>query len=369
MRRIVPCKSLTYASGGHGLVELDQLPLGHYLKGFLFNLPLTVTGAASSQAAILPNAFNRCLDQLKIGRRVSTTGQALNVLHWLMTGRDNSATAYIPANTASAFDRVVNIAFPLFDPTGYEPDDCSAAVEVFKDTPLDVTFGNNGIIFPGCASVVAGNFTTLAIIEKGAPGKVATPVQLDVIDLVPDSRLDPGIYTHLGLMKEDGTGISSTEVTGLTVIIDGVPVIDNATLPQLAALFNVLKAQGDDPASYAITTPFATLPGEGISDQPGAAAGAGAVVTADFIPVLYSQNSGKLTKAWAAPTGIRIKWTGSATGLRCVTRRIEQVSDAQALKAGAKMGVPATRLAAKTSSKVAPAAGSWVESIVPKKLS
>jgi len=367
MRRIVPLKSLSFTSGGRALVELDQLPSGHYLKGFLFNLPLTLT-QGGSPAAVVPATFNRLVDQLKCGRRISTTGQAINVLHWLMTGRDNSLTAYINAG-AGVFDRVLNLALPFFDPTAYEPDDTSAAVEMFRDTPLEIAFGSSASLFPSMSAVAPGIFQPLAIIEKGAPGKVATPVQMDVIDLTPDGRLDPGVYTHLGLIKEDGSAITSAEVTGISVIIDGTPVIDNATVAQLAALFNVLKAAGGEPGSYSTTTPFAAEPAEAVTEAPGGAAGAGAGVSVEMLPLLYSQNAGKLTKAWACPTGIRIKWSGTATSLRAVTRRVEPVSDAARLKAGAKMGIQATRVTPKTSSKAGVAAGSLAEAVLPSRLS
>ncbi|MBK9497107.1 MAG: hypothetical protein IPO08_21850 [Xanthomonadales bacterium] len=371
MRRVIPLKTLSLVSGGRALIELDQLPGQHYLKSILFTVPLTMLQNAAP-AAVLPRTFNRIVDSLKIGRRVALTGQALDVMNWLMTGRDQSATAYITAG-AGTFDRVVNLGLSFSDPTAYEPDDTAAAVELFRDTPLEVGFGSLATIFPsftGAGSVTPGGFQALAVIEKGAPGKVATPVQLDVVDITADSRLDPGVYTHLGIFKEDGTAITSAEVTGLTVIIDGTPVIDNATLPQLAALFNLLKSDGAAPSSYSTTTPFATIPGENVTDQPGGAAAAGATISAEFLPILFPSHAGKLTKAWACPTGIRIKYSGSGTGLRVVSRRVEPVSDAQVVKAAAKMNLrPPTTITAKTASKAGVAPGSLAELVLPKRVS
>ncbi|MBK9519385.1 MAG: hypothetical protein IPO09_19005 [Anaeromyxobacter sp.] len=370
MRRIVPLKTLTLTSGGRFTVDLDQLPGKHYLKSLLFTVPLTMLQNAAP-AIVLPRTFNRIIDSLKCGRRIALSGQAMDVLAWLMTGKDQSATAYIAAG-AGTFDRVVNVPLHFSDPTAYEPDDTAAAVELFRDTPLEVGFGSLATLFPsftGVGSVTPGPFQTLAVIEAGAPGKVATPVQLDEVNLTPDTRIDPGVYTHLGIFKDDGTAITSAEVAGLTVIIDGVPVIDNANLPQLAALFNMLKSDGAAAPSTTITTPFLTVGGENVNDQPGGAAAAGAVVSAEFLPVLFPSHAGKLTKAWACPTGIRIKYTGSATGLKCVTRRVEPVSDASVVKAAAKMGLRApTTITSKTASKAGVQPGSLAELVLPKRV-
>jgi len=370
MRRTIALKTLTLTSGGRGLIELDQLPPSHYLQGILFTVPLTMLQNAAP-AAVLPRTFNRIIDSLKIGRRVAVTGQALDVLNWLMTGRDQSSTDYIGAG-AGTFDRIVNVAFPFTDPTAYEPNDTAAAVEVFRDTPLELVFGSLATLFPsftGAGSVTPGGFQALAVIESGTPGKVATPVQVDVIDLNTDTRLDPGVYTHLAIFKEDGTAITSAEVATLTVYIDGTPVIDTLTLPQLSALFNMMKASGSSPRATATTTPFLSVPGESLNDEPGGAAAAGSGVSAEFLPVLYPDAAGKLTKAWPCPTGIRIRYTGTGTGLRAVTRRIEPVSDAAAFKAGLKMGLSGVRgIRAKTSSKAGVPAGSLAELVLPKRL-
>jgi hypothetical protein len=349
MRRFYPLKSLTYTSGGRALVELDQLPSEHYLKGFLFSMGYTATMPGAHTAVTSP-AQNQLVNSLKCGRRWALTGQAINAMNWLITGKDNSAAAAIALNSNGVSRRVLNLFIPLIDSDGYEADDCAAAVELFRDTPLELVFGAASSIFPSITTFTPDTFFTQAVIQKGSPGKVATPVQYDVIDLNADTRLDPGNYTHLAIFKEDGTYITDTDVTALTVIIDGVPVIDNQSVGTLAAMFNALKALGGEAGGF--TAGATAIPGEAVDEQPGAAVGAAAGLAMPIIPVLYPQKSGKLTAAWPCPTGIRIKYSGAGTGLRAVTRRIEAVSDAQVLKAAEKMGaMTPTVIQPKTASK------------------
>lgn len=365
MRRDVPLKSITYAAGGRALIELDQLPSEHYLHSILFQMPFDVVCPAAAMAAVVPATFNRLIDSLKVGRRISATGQALNILKWLMTGRDHSATAYIPANANGTVSRVLNVSLPFIDPTAFDPDDTAAAVELFKDTPIELGFGSDSTLLPGRTTFTPGVFQAVARIVKGTPGKVATPVNVDVVDLTPDSRIDPGTVTHLALFKEDGSAITSAEVTSLSVIIDGVPVIDGASVAQLAALFNDSKAMGGEPASNLTATPYTTTPGEAVNEAPGGAVGAGSVVSVDFLPLLYPVPSGKLVKSWPCPTGIRVKWSGSATGLRAVVRRVEPVSDAAVMRAAEKMGLQApAEVVSKTASRAS--TSPWKAALLPK---
>jgi hypothetical protein len=78
MRRFYPLKSLSYSAGGRGLVELDQLPGEHYLRGLLFHFPWSTVLPAAAFSAVASAVLNRLIDQVKIGRRISITGQSIN---------------------------------------------------------------------------------------------------------------------------------------------------------------------------------------------------------------------------------------------------------------------------------------------------
>ena len=369
-RRIVPLKSINFASGGRAIVELDQLPGGHYLNGLLFNLPINFVAPAAAQAAVLPRTFDRVLDLVKCGRRWNVTGAAINALNWVMSGYDNSATDYIVANANGVLDRTVNLFLPLSDFNAYEPDDTAPAVEVLKDTPLELGMGSLAALFPGMTTITPGILQTYAVCMRGAPGKQSTPVMLDIFDLTPDSRIDPGVYSHLAMFKEDGTNITATELGNLTLYVDGTPILDAISISALAALFNATKSKGAQPSATAITTPFLAIPGEGITEEPGGAVGAGAVVSSELVPLIYPHQNGKLTKCVVAPNGLRIRWTGNAAGLRVVARRVEPLSDSQVIKAGSKMGLgTATVLTTKTASKAPVDPDSLAGRLLPRRLS
>jgi hypothetical protein len=284
-----------------------------------------------------------------------------------MTGRDHSATPGLPANGNGTFDRILNVYLPFEDPTALDPSDTCPAVEVFKDTPVEIVFGSDVSLLSGRTSFTPAAFQTYAVIEKGAPGKVATPVLLDTVDLTSDTRIDPGVFTHAAIYREDGAVISSSDLTGLTVQIDGVPVIDAATIPALAALYNAQRAQGGEPASALAASPYTQIPGEAIEEMPGGAVGAGGAVSVSLLPVLYPGSDGKLTKSYPAPNGMRVRYTGAATGLRLVTRRIEPVSDANVARAAQKMGLAASTVRPKTASGAD--TSPWKAAILPKRVS
>ena len=286
-------------------------------------------------------------------------------MNWLITGRDNSAAAAIALNSNGTSQRVLNLYLPLTDLDGYESTDCAAAVELFRDTPLELVFGATGTVFPSITTFTPGTFFTTAVLQKGTPGKVATPVLYDVVDLTADTRIDPGAYTHMAIFKEDGTTITDTDITALTVIVDGVPLIDNATVGQLAALFNALKAQGGEAGTYPAGA--TAIAAEAVDEQPAAAVGGSAALALPIVPLFYPRRNGKLTEAWPCPSGVRIKYSGSGTQLRVVTRRVEPVSDAGAVKAIEKMGGQTpTSIKPGTASKAD--TSPWKAALLPKRV-
>jgi hypothetical protein len=375
MRRIVPLKSITPVSGGRALIELDQLPTDYCLKGLHFSMPFYATNA-SGAAAVNHYTLNRFIDSVKIGKRISTTGSLMDKLAWLSKGSDSSALAGLPAfaTSSGAFSRVLNLVLPFADYDAYEADDTSPNVAAFRSTPVELAFGAFATLLGANWTPTMGTFQPLAIIQKVQPGRVAPPTIIDYVDAAGyEARLEPGVYTHLFVAKEDGAPITSAEVTDMTVYVDGEPVLDRITVAQLGALFNFIKAKGTEPQSATIAVTGITIPGEGVTDQPTTAADAGAgVVNAEFLPLLYPQPAGKLSKAWMSGAGIKVKWAGSLSSLRFGFRRIEPQADAAVVKAAAKVGVAnPTTIRAKTASK-APLGNSprarLVASILPKQV-
>lgn len=367
MRRAYPLKSLTFASGGRAIVELDQLPPDSRLKGILFTAPVQITNAGGTGAIIQPYTHNRLVDAVKLGKRINATGQLLDKLVWLMTGRDPSATLYVPA-ADGVYSRALALMLPFMDRDGYEPDDTSPACGMFRDQPIELSFGSTATLYPSANAVSIGTVQPIALVEKVKPGQLATPVVIDYADQAAEGRLPPGVYTHLGVCKEDGTALTSAEITEITVEVDGEPVIDRLTVPQLSAIFNAMKALGGEVFSAGAS---ATIPGEAVEEHPGYAAAAGATVSVQFVPLLFPQLAGKLTKAWIAQNGIRVKWSGSLGTLRFFWRRVEPMSDAQVVKAAAKIGQVATNVRTRTASK-APITdsptGRLLSAILPKQV-
>lgn len=374
-RRIIPLKSLTPVSGGRALIELDQIPGDYALKAIAFSMPFDAANAAGA-LAVQPYTVNRFFDSVKIGKRISTTGTLLDRLAWLMSGKDSSSVALLPAQATAAgtFSRVLNLMLPFMDLDAYEADDTSPNAKAFASTPVEVAFGAFSTLLGANWTPTMGTLSTYAICQKVQPGRVAPPTRIDYVDAAGfEARLEAGVYTHLFVTKEDGSPVTSAEVVDVTVYVDGEPVIDRMSIAQLAAIFNMLKARGGETTSSLAASPFTTIPGEGVTEQPGGAAGAGGAVSVEFIPLLFPQPGGKLSKAWMSGAGIKVKWSGSLNTLRFGFRMVEPQSDASVVAAARKTGVanPANirpKTASKAALNVGTPRGRVVAAILPKQV-
>jgi hypothetical protein len=128
------------------------------------------------------------------------------------------------------------------------------------------------------------------------------------------------------MFNEDGTAITSADVTGFTISVDGEQYDNTAVRPQdIAATFNWMQADGRAERAASSTAPVG---GEGLTDHPGLAAAAAATVSMEYIP-LFTMGSGYgIPGLLHATRNLTIDVQGSKTSFRIGWRAVVPKSQA-----------------------------------------
>jgi hypothetical protein len=364
MRRRVNLQSFAFGTSGNAIIPMNGLPAEDRLIRVDLHMPFAATQGGAG-AIVTGGTIQRLIDRVVQGRRINgVSGQGLNALAWAQSGRDPSICADIPV-PAGAYDRILNLALHWADYDSADPTDTAALCAMFKDTELVINFGSVVALMPTLTGIV-GTLRATAVVEKAPKGAIATPVLLDEYEQSGELNLPPGNYTHLVAFKPDGTPFTSAELASVTVYLDSVPYIDSQTIAQLAAGWNQDKAVGGDTQALSATVPVA---GEAITEQPGVGLAAGpAVSVGPFLPLLVPPHRYSITKPFRVEGKLRVVWTGTATTLRVVARRLEELSDDQVVRAAAKAGLPARSAVAKTisASDLTSDKPAWARRLMPR---
>jgi hypothetical protein len=362
MRRRVNLQSFAFGTSGNALIDLKGLPQDDRVVRVDLHMPFAALQGGAG-AVVTGNTIQRLIDRVAQGRRINGVGgQALNALAWAQSGRDPSICADIPA-PAGTYDRILNLCLHYADYDAADPTDTAPLGAMLKDNELVVNFGSVVALMPTLTSIT-GILRSTAVVEKAPKGAIATPILLDEYEQAGELNLPAGNYTHLVAFKADGTAFTSAEVASLTVYLDSVPYIDSQSIAQLAAGWNQDKAVGGDTQATSATVPVA---GEAVTEQPGVAAAAGAAVSVGpFLPILIPPHRYALTKPFRVESKLRVVWTGTLPSMRVVTRRLEELTDDQVIRAGAKAGIAAKSAIAKTMSGTDLSGPAWVRRLVPR---
>lgn len=333
--RLIPLETRALATASRYPIQLSPLPARYRVRGLLLRFILTVTQGAGA-VAISGNALSRLVASLVVGKRIRGTGMLFDRLGWLMAGKDFSTPPGVPA-AAGAYSRIVELYVPFSDLHQVEQLDTAPGARMFSDESLEMETGDFVSLY-GANTTVAGTQRTYAVAEPFDGAVVAAPTRINYIDWTgKDVLLPAGTYSHIFLFKEDGTGVTSAEVTAVSIEVDGEQVAARLGIDDIAALWNLHRASG---AGNYIASDTAPTPGEELTSEPGAAAGAGGTVTMEVVPLIVTPPRYKLTHLLHAESQVKVSFEGSATSFRIGYRQVEETSDDNVARAVAKLGVP-----------------------------
>lgn len=330
-------ESKTFGVSNKVIVSLRDLPPGRRVTKIMLSLEVAITTAATA-AAVLANALPNLIASIVCGDYIRATGQSIARLNWQVRGKMFETMYGVPATNASVFDREIRLMIPFADRRAHEQNDTCRNTELFRNEPLEITFGPLPNLGTGGGSGITGTLRTIVCHEPADAGVIHTPFMLNYEDWNQDDViLRPGVYSDIYVFNEDGTTITDTVLTDATMYGDGELVLPKIQANELCALFNWNQSEGGGVYSASATAPVA---GEELEDRPAATAAAGAGVTMNWVPVLSPRPRYKITKLLDIRNALRISFTGSASTFRIGYRLLKPHTGASVAETAVRLGIP-----------------------------
>lgn len=348
MRKLHLLKTQAFGVGSIPF-SLQNLPKGKKIEAIRVRADLVATTGAAA-ALIAGSGLFRLFQTIRLGGMVDTTGMQLRALAWLTSGREPYLPASIPATNSKPFQRVLQVDIPYSDQGAREIAEGAPPTEDSQNVDLQVimaAFASLGAATWGTLASITGTVRVYAVLADNAAKKLAPRSHIGYVD---DSgqtfTLPPGLYKRVWLANEDGSAITSAEVTSVAIDVDGEPYCDTITLAELIEQWNMEHAATGTTRADSATAPVA---GARITCVPSAAADADASFSAELVPLITMPKRAKLSQAVLAEQSIRIQFTGSKTTFRIGFERIEPYSESGLYASFQRLGVPVTNLGQLTS--------------------
>lgn len=294
--RVTRLEDRTFTHGGHVSIPVKgRIPGGRRILGVEMVLDAQVTQPGAGMAAQLGSVLAQLVQKLVIGRRIDIDGLGLTFLNWARRGREYDFPAGNPAGAAgNVFSRRVawSVEYADYRARDVAINDGALPSELWQDE-LEIDFAAN-TVFAATAPTVTGTLRT-QVIHDSALGKKLGPTSRQ-FKSQPFSALSAaiqkrGAYEHAVLYRlasNDPGNISDTQVSAVTLTIDGEVIYTAARVQDLASIYNRTRALGSDFRVESQTVPQS---GEALNDAPGVAAGAGLGVAIDFLPLIPAPGS------------------------------------------------------------------------------
>jgi hypothetical protein len=316
---------------------LKDIPPGRRIRNLFLRLELAIAqpGAAT---AITGKTILRFFKSIRIGRRIFGSGTFFSVLDWAVHGMRPELPADVPNTISTTFNRNVDIIIPFADDHAMFPEDPSPASEWYKDTPIVIDFDSAATLAPTNTPTVTGTLRSWAEHEPLDPYVLPSLIEMMYLDWNGQRVVLDGdrVYTHLFTFNEDGSVIDSSQITGLTLSLDGEQY-DNVPMraQDIAMQFDWRNGQGTSTEALSATAPVA---GENITDvQP--FAGGGGNVSMEWCPLVTHGINYKLTKCEHATRQAALDFQGSKTSFRMGWRAIVPRTDAERVQLATLRGI------------------------------
>jgi hypothetical protein len=298
--RLLPLERKNVATQLTPIIQLAPLTQKVRVRGWLLRANLLIVQGAGA-TLIRGSNLARYIGGCVIGKRIRSTGKLLDVLGWAMRGADMNLPADVPAAAAS-YRRTVELFIPLADMEASEPGDTSPHAAMFRDESIELAFADFASVF-GANTTITGLLKTYAVAEPADGTVVATPTRINYADFAGGTVLLPrGTYSHILIYKEDGSAITSAELSNITISIDGEVIFNRVSIDDIANLWNLNRAKGAAVQVESATVPVA---GEELTSEQGAAAGAADSVSVEFLPLVFPVSRYKLSRLAHAESQVR----------------------------------------------------------------
>lgn len=330
------------AAGGKLPFNFDFAPSKYRIAAAFVEFDGTIDVPA---AGVTAEQLTQLVSAIECERRLRTTGLGESAMDWVVNMKDVVRPLALAVGAGQALKMYWPITFR--DPRNVSPEDTAPATDFYKGKTLDVYCAKPSDLVAGLA--VVGTVQLVLHLEELPTDVVPVSIVKGFVEVIgKETRLPPGHYVDLVLLKNDGSNITDAEMGNMQLTLDGkTNVLEKARLPQLLRSFNYFAAKGT--AAQAAGIGGEALPNDG---------------TTPLLPLIHQRPGFKATKlAWAEEyTQFVYDGTLAPNIARIYYRFIEASDEAATFKAAEKLGIKVTEktiAVGKTDSKNALPAGAF----------
>ncbi len=304
----------------------------------------TQPAAPTSQKGV---ALFQMLSNIKHGRKISIDGLGLHNLNWLRYARETSLCADLPNTPNAVFNREVKFTIPFHDPTSRSPWDGSMASELFGEYPIEIQC-SAASIFGGTAPTTSLVVDAIVTHDEAQVGEdedsVVAPAsmvmmsqQFSALDAIVE-KAGAWLYGCIYRVASNDTGsMTSTQISSIDTFVDGEVAAKSMRAIDMVHDFNSIRALGSVKRETGNVNAQA---GCLINADPGDGDADGAVVTMEFVPVVYPPRDYYLSNQVPhAEKSFRATLSGTATTYNLAYVLYEGTSESEHNNAARKLGL------------------------------
>lgn len=324
------------ASGGKIQLTCKELE-----KGKAIHRIEVVADCAFTQGAAPATVYGRemmqLVKELRLSKRHIMLGAQLGWQAFLTRGRRASLPAAFLGVAGNVFSRKIRYVLDFYDRRAKRPDAACPLSDFLKDEPLSLSIESVGVagatVAASCTFV--GNVYAIAYVADATPGRLPSILCHEYVPWTGKRIVLDGkgrSIVDLFLFKQDGTAFTAAELATISASVDGVPYDSLPGVPaDLTFAFNEDLA---DTNNVEVDTVAGYTPAGMLTQDPGVAAGAGAGVAPEIVPVFYGRPGYKILELPQADSQVVLTCTGTLSDFIVGVRYLEHRTEDQRQRAG-----------------------------------